>query len=152
MELTELHWDENIKNKLIGRRAKYYMTIRLLVGRIVDLQDSLYRLNRRLEICKQTMNTNKYEDCIEFEYKNERNILEYKLEEAYLDFDKFRKVSLEIPNWGGQVACVLDYIMHGMKWIMFEIRSRTIYERMSEQNAIAYIKEAEKLFGRKFNI
>lgn len=149
--LNELHWDERVKHKLIGRGGKYYMAIRILFDRIMEIQhemkivDKTYRLE--LENIDYNVTTPKIE---EYGYKGYMAILQSKLDEALFDLNKFKTISSEIPDWGGKVNCVLDYIMHGQRWLCNEIRSRTICNRMNERNCIAYIKEAERLTGYKF--
>ena len=41
-------------------------------------------------------------------------------------------------------------ILNGQKWVITEIRTNTIETRMNKENCISYIKEAEKLIGRRF--
>ena len=85
-----------------------------------------------------------------FGYKTYMESLQSKLDESYYALNKFRNVSSQIPGLCGQVNCILDYIMNGTRWVVTEIRTNTIATRMNKENCGSYIKEAEKLIGRRF--
>ena len=80
-------------------------------------------------------------------YKTYMESLQSKLDDAIISLNRFRNVSSQIPNLCGQVNCILDYIIHGVKWIDREIRTNTIAQRMNKENCIAYVNEANKLIG-----
>ena len=94
-----------------------------------DIMLSKYSLNEVTESCvtefcvSSEFAVSKIE---EYGYKGYMAILQSKLDEALFDLNKFKTISSEIPDWGGKVNCVLDYIMHGQRWLCNEIRSRTI--------------------------
>ena len=78
-------------------------------------------------------------------------ILQNKHDEAIFALNRFKITFAQIPQFGGEMSCLLDYILNGIKWVCNEILSHTIEIRLSEENCISYVKEAEKLIGRKFN-
>ena len=86
----------------------------------------------------------------EFGYKTYMTILQNKLDEAEYNLNKFKTIAEQIPEFGGEINCILDYIIHGTKWVCTEIITHTIDKRMDRENCIAYVKEAEKLTHRKF--
>lgn len=149
-EIKCIHWDSHIQNRLIGR-GKPYLTIQMLVKEIVYIQNQIKELKRLYEsdkidiLIKQNVSTRGIE---ELGYKTNLLLLQNKLDEAYYSLNKFRNVSSQIPNLCGQVNCILDYIIHGARWIYIEIKTNTIASRMNKENCIAYVNEANKLLGR----
>ena len=151
-EYTPINWDTNVKSRLIGR-GKPYPTIRILVEEIVYIQNQMKDLRRFYEFDKKNMLVQRnvsVHDIDDLGYKTNLSLLQNKLDVAYYALNKFRNVSSQIPGLCGQVNCILDYIMNGTKWVVTEIRSNTITTRMDKENCISYIKEAEKLIGRRF--
>ena len=151
-EYTPIHWDMNVKSRLIGR-GKPYPTIRMLVEDINYIQHKMKELRRLYEsdkidiLVQRNISARGIE---ELGYKTNLTLLQNKLDEAYYALNKFRNVSSQIPGLGGQVNCILDYIMNGTTWVIREIQSNTIATRMDEENCNSYINEAEKIIGRKF--
>jgi len=152
-EIKWIHWDSRIKNRLIGRDTPY-PTIRILVENIAYIQNQIKEAKRILEVYCENMPSTYLEHSgtargIEaLGYKTYMESLQSKLDDAILSLNKFRTVSSQIPNLCGQVNCILDYIIHGVRWIDIEIRTNTIAQRMNKENCIAYVNEANKLLGR----
>ena len=152
-EYTPINWDMNVKSRLIGR-GKPYPTIRILVEEIVYIQHQIKETKRIYEVYCENMPSTYLEHSgtargIEaLGYKTYMESLQSKLDDAILSLNKFRTVSSQIPNLCGQVNCILDYIIHGVRWIDIEIRTNTIAQRMNKENCIAYVNEANKLLGR----
>jgi hypothetical protein len=155
-EIKWIHWDNNIKKYLIGRSTPY-PTIRMLVEYIVSIQNQIKEAKRIHEVhCENVPNTwlehlGTARGIETLGYKTYIESLLYKLDDAIMSLNRFRNVSSQIPNLCGQVNCILDYIMHGIKWIDIEIRTNTITQRMNKENCIAYVNEAYKLIGRKYH-
>ena len=151
-EITWIHWDSCIKNHLIGRGTPY-PTIRILVEYIVSIQNQIKEAKRIYEAyCNNIPNvwlehSGTARGIEELGYKTYMESLKNKHEDAILSLNRFRTVSSQIPNLCGQVNCILDYIIHGAKWINIEIRTNTIAQRMNKENCIAYVNEANKLIG-----
>ena len=152
-EITWIHWDSSIKNHLIGRGTPY-PTIRILVEYIVSIQNQIKEAKRIYEAyCNNIPNvwlehSGTARGIEELGYKTYMEGLKNKHEDAILSLNRFRTVSSQIPNLCGQVNCILDYIMHGVRWVDVEIRTNTIAQRMNKDNCIAYVNEANKLLGR----
>ena len=152
-EITWIHWDSCIKNHLIGRGTPY-PTIRILVEYIVSIQNQIKEAKRIYEAyCNNIPNvwlehSGTARGIEELGYKTYMEGLKNKHEDAILSLNRFRTVSSQIPNLCGQVNCILDYIMHGVRWVDVEIRTNTIAQRMNKDNCIAYVNEANKLLGR----
>ena len=152
-EIKWIHWDSHIQNRLIGRGTPY-PTIRILVEYIVSIQNQIKETKRIYEVyCENMPSTYLEHSCtargIEaLGYKTYMESLQSKLDDAISNLNKFRNVSDQIPELGGQVNCIIDYILHGAKWVYMEIKSNTIAERMNKENCIAYVNEANKLLGR----
>ena len=152
-EYTPINWDMNVKSRLIGR-GKPYPTIRILVEDIVHIQCKIKEAKQLYESDKVNLLVERnYTARVieELGYNTFVTILKNKLDEAYYALNRFRNVSSQIPGFGGQVNCILDYILNGQKWVITEIRTNTIETRMDKENCISYIKEAEKLIGRRFH-
>lgn len=155
-DVKSIHWDSNIQSRLIGR-GKPYPTIRILVEYIVILQNRIREAKRIHETyCEHVPNVwlehnGTARGIEELGYKTYIEIQQFKLDEAISNLNRFRNVSDQIPELGGQVNCIIDYILYGAKWVYMEIKSNTIAERMNKENCIAYVNEAEKLIGRKFH-
>lgn len=151
-EIKWIHWDSRIQNRLIGRGTPY-PTIRILVEYIVSIQNQIKEAKRIYEVYCENMPSIYLEHSgtargIEaLGYKTYMESLQSKLDDAILSLNKFRTVSSQIPNLCGQVNCILDYIIHGTRWINIEIRTNTIAQRMNKENCIAYVNEANKLIG-----
>ena len=156
-EIKWIHWDSHIQSRLIGR-GKPYPTIRILVEYIVVLQNKIREAKNIFGLYGDNVPDTWLEHngtargIEELGYKTYIEIQQFKLDEAISNLNRFRNVSDQIPGLGGQVNCILDYIIHGAKWVYMEIKSNTIAERMNKENCIAYIKESEKLLGRKFRV
>lgn len=154
-EIKWIHWDNRIKNCLIGRGTPY-PTIQILVEYIASIQNQIKEAKRIYGAYCENISDTWLEHSgttrgIEtLGYKTYMESLQSKLDNAILSLNKFRTVSSQIPNLCGQVNCILDYIIHGARWIDIEIRTNTIAQRMNKENCIAYVNEAEKLIGRKF--
>ena len=151
-EYTPIYWDIRVKSRLSGR-GKPYSTILILVEEIAYIQSQMKELRRLYESDKTDILIQRNvsgHGIEELGYKTNLSLLQNKLDEAYYALNKFRNISSQIPGLCGQVNCILDYIMNGTRWVVIEIRSNTIATRMNEENCISYIKEAEKLIGRKF--
>jgi hypothetical protein len=151
-EYKPILWDIRVKSRLIGL-GKPYPTIRILVEEIVHIQCKIKEAKQLYESDKVKLLVERNytaRGIEELGYNTFVTILKNKLDEAYYALNKFRNVSSQIPGFGGQVNCILDYIMNGTRWVITEIRTNTIATRMDEENCISYIKEAEKLIGRKF--
>ena len=152
-EITWIHWDSCIKNHLIGRGTPY-PTIRMLVEYIVSIQNQIKEAKRIYEAyCNNIPNvwlehSGTARGIEELGYKTYMEGLKNKHEDAILSLNRFRTVSSQIPNLCGQVNCILDYIIHGVRWVDVEIRTNTIAQRMNKDNCIAYVNEANKLLGR----
>ena len=152
-EIKCIHWDSHIQNRLIGRGTPY-PTIRILVEEIIYIQNQIKEIKRLYEsdktdiLIKQNVSTIGIE---ELGYKTNLLILQNKLDEAYYSLNRFRNVSNQIPGLCGQVNCILDYIIHGVRWIDVEIRTNTIAQRMNKENCIAYVNEANKLIGIRYH-
>lgn len=152
-EIKWIHWDSRIQNRLIGRGTPY-PTIRILVEYIVSIQNQIKETKRIYEVYCENMPSTYLEHSgtargIEaLGYKTYMESLQSKLDDAILSLNKFRTVSSQIPKLCGQVNCILDYIIHGVRWIDIEIRTNTIAQRMNKENCIAYVNEANKLLGR----
>ena len=152
-EIKWIHWDSRIKNRLIGRGTPY-PTIRILVEYIASIQNQIKEAKRIYEVyCENMPSTYLEHSCtargIEaLGYKTYMESLQSKLDDAIILLNRFRNVSSQIPNLCGQVNCILDYIIHGVRWIDIEIRTNTIAQRMNKENCIAYVNEANKLLGR----
>lgn len=152
-EITWIHWDSCIKNHLIGRGTPY-PTIRILVEYIVSIQNQIKEAKRIYEAyCNNIPNvwlehSGTARGIEELGYKTYMEGLKNKHEDAILSLNRFRTVSSQIPNLCGQVNCILDYIIHGVRWVDVEIRTNTIAQRMNKDNCIAYVNEANKLLGR----
>lgn len=150
--LDEIYWDLNIKSRLIGR-GKPYTTIRLFVENIVSIQNQIKEAKRIYEAyCENVPNvwlehSGTLRGIEELGYKTYMSILQNKLEEAISALNNFKNISGQIPILGGQVNCILDYIIHGVRWINIEIQTNTIAQRMNKENCIAYVNEANKLIG-----
>lgn len=155
--MEEIRWInnyDNVRNRLIGRNGKGYLTLRLLIENIVSIQNDIKEANRLYESekTKILINHNATARGIEeLGYKTYMTILQNKHDEAMFALNRFMKVSIQIPQFGGEISCLLDYILNGIKWVCTEIQSHTIETRLSKENCIAYVKEAEKLIGRRFN-
>ena len=151
-EIKWIHWDSNIQNHLIGRGTPY-PTIRILVEYIVSIQNQIKEAKRIYEAhCEDIPNvwlehSGTARGIEELGYKTYMESLKNKHEDAILSLNRFRIVSSQIPNLCGQVNCILDYIIHGTRWIDIEIRTNTIAQRMNKENCIAYVNEANKLIG-----
>ena len=151
-EIKCIHWDSNIRNRLIGRGTPY-PTIQILVKYIVSIQNQKKKKKKIYEAyCENVPNTwlehsGTARGIEELGYKTYMEILQNKLDDAIFSLNRFRNVSLQIPSLCGQVNCILDYIMHGTRWIITEIRTNTIAQRMNKENCIAYVNEANKLIG-----
>jgi hypothetical protein len=152
-EITWIHWDNSIQNRLIGRGTPY-PTIRILVEYIVSIQNQIKEAKRIYEAhCEDIPNvwlehSGTARGIEELGYKTYMESLKTKHEDAILSLNRFRTVSSQIPNLCGQVNCILDYIIHGVRWVDTEIRTNTIAQRMNKDNCIAYVNEANKLLGR----
>lgn len=151
-EIKWIHWDSHIQSRLIGR-GKPYTTIRILVEYIVSIQNQIKEAKRIYgAYCENIPNvwlehSGTARGIEELGYKTYIEIQQFKLDEAYYSLNKFRNISDQIPGLGGQVNCILDYIIHGVRWIDIEIRTNTIAQRMNKENCIAYVNEANKLIG-----
>lgn len=151
-EIKWIHWDSRIQNRLIGR-GKPYTTIRILVEYIVYIQNQIKEAKRIYEgYCENVPNvwlehSGTVRGIEELGYKTYIEIQQFKLDEAIANLNRFRNISDQIPELGGQVNCILDYIIHGARWINIEIRTNTIAQRMNKENCIAYVNEANKLIG-----
>lgn len=151
-EYSPLYFDIHVKERLMGR-GKPYSTILILVEDIVHIKNQMKELRRLYESDKTDILIQRNvsgRGIEELGYKTNLSLLQNKLDESYYALNKFRNVSNQIPWLCGQVNCILDYIMKGPWWIATEIRTNTIATRMNEENCISYIKEAEKLIGRRF--
>ena len=155
-EIKWIHWDSHIQSRLIGR-GKPYPTIRILVEYIVVLQNKIREAKNIFGLYGDNVPNTWLEHngtargIEELGYKTYIEIQQFKLDEAISNLNRFRNVSDQIPELGGQVNCIIDYILHGAKWVYMEIKSNTIAERMNKENCIAYVNEAEKLIGRNFH-
>lgn len=155
-EIKWIHWDSHIQNRLIGR-GKPYLTIRILVEDIVVLQNKIREAKNIFGLYGDNVPDTWLEHngtargIEELGYKTYVEIQQFKLDEAIANLNKFRNISDQIPGLGGQVNCILDYIIHGVRWIDIEIRTNTIAQRMNKENCIAYVNEAKKLIGRNFH-
>ena len=151
-EYTPIHWDMNVKLRLTGR-GKPYPTIIMLVEEIVSIKYKIKEAKQLYDSDKVNLLVERNHTARGIEelgYNTFVTILKNKLDEAYYALNRFRNVSNQIPGLGGQVNCILDYIIHGVRWIDIEIRTNTIAQRMNKENCISYIKEARKLIGRRF--
>lgn len=152
-EIKWIHWDSRIQSRLIGRGTPY-LTIRILVEYIASIQNQIKEAKRIYEAyCENIPNTwlehsGTARGIETLGYKTYMESLQSKHEDAILSLNKFRNVSSQIPNLCGQVNCILDYIIHGVRWVDIEIRTNTIAQRMNKENCIAYVNEANKLLGR----
>ena len=155
-EIKCIHWDSHIQNRLIGRGTPY-PTIRILVEYIASIQNQIKEAKRIYEAhCEDIPNvwlehSGTARGIEELGYKTYMESLKNKHEDAILSLNRFRTVSSQIPNLCGQVNCILDYIIHGVRWIDVEIRTNTIAQRMNKENCIAYVNEANKLIGIRYH-
>ena len=155
-EIEWIHWDSSIQSRLIGRGTPY-PTIRILVEYIVSIQNQIKEAKRIYKVYYENMPTTYLEHSgtargIEaLGYKTYMESLQSKLDDAIFSLNKFRTVSSQIPNLCGQVNCILDYLIHGAKWVHTEIRTNTIAQRMNKENCFAYVNEANKLIGGVIN-
>ena len=151
-EIKCINWDSHIQKRLIGRGTPY-PAIRILVEYIVSIQNQMKEAKRIYEAkCENIPNVwlehlGTARGIEALGYKTYMESLQSKLDDAILSLNRFRNVSSQIPNLCGQVNCILDYIIHGAKWINVEIRTNTIAQRMDKENCIAYVNEANKLIG-----
>ena len=134
-EIKWIHWDSRIHNRLIGRGFPYSV-IRILVEHIASIQNQIKEAKRIYETYYKNIPNALLEHFgtargIEtLGYKTYMESLQSKLDVAIVSLNKFRTVSSQIPNLCGQVNCILDYIIHGARWINIEIRTNTIAQRM----------------------
>ena len=155
--MEEIKWINNydsIRNRLLGRAGKGYLTLRLLIENIVEIQSQMKEAQRLYDSDKVKILIDR--NCTargieELGYKTYMTILQNKHDEAIFALNRFKITFSQIPQFGGEMSCLLDYILNGVKWVCNEILSHTIETRLSEENCISYVKEAEKLIGRKFN-
>ena len=155
-EIEWIHWDSSIQSRLIGRGTPY-PTIRILVEYIVSIQNQIKEAKETyekygrpgFEVWLEKSGTTK--GIEELGYKIYMEGLKSKHEDAIFSLNKFRTVSSQIPNLCGQVNCILDYLIHGAKWVHTEIRTNTIAQRMNKENCFAYVNEANKLIGGVIN-
>ena len=152
-EIVWIHWDSSIQKRLIGRGTPY-PAIRMLIEYIVSIQRQIKEANQIYDKYKDEHisiawldNSQTARGIEELGYKSYISILKTKHKDALLSLNRFRNVSDQIPQLCGQVNCILDYIMHGARWVWTEIRCNEIANRMDKENCIAYVNEANKLIG-----
>lgn len=153
--LTLSRWRDVYNKCLLGRNEKGYLTLRLLIDNIIYIQNDIkdlkyaYESEKTYSLIEHNYTTKGIEDI---NYKNHLLTLEFKLDNAISSLNKFTNTFEQIPYTGGKIICIIDYLIHGIRWICVEIESNTIKTRLDITNCISYIKEAEKLTGKKFRI
>ena len=149
--LTSQKWIEVRNRCLLGRNEKGYLTLQILMENILRIQNEIKTLNQEYN------NTEPYIKCghttqgIEnISYKRQMTTLEDRLDYAISSLNRFINTFKQIPYIGGRIFCIIDYLIHGARWVYVEIESNTIENRLDKTNCLSYIEVAEKLTGKRF--
>jgi len=77
-------------------------------------------------------------------------MLEDELENSISSLYKLKTSFDQIPQIGGKINFILDYLLHDTRWVCIEIQTNNIEARFTKELCIYYIKEAEKMFHKRF--